>query len=376
MRNPSVSDDPHHSPFLLAPAANHTLRTYLNTFCPTKTIVFCPAHTRAASTAALKTYLLQHAAIRALLRPVYNLLTRATRLAHSITHSTDLNDLERAFRGDARTAYLWYTCLEDDEAGWFWSAVGSRTMKPTIRCPGCVVDRTLHTETTIRLMLAACCLAQIRAEEAPPCPSEPPSRSSSSDGNDQDDDDDYDDSTSDSSESSHSHSTMRRDAGLAEVARCWSSAVSESLSHDAFWRPAGIRAEALPRASVLAESMWCLEQACEEIEELLGGGLGFPWGAVGADNSCVESPMMEEYSPDRLLERRQAGQERAQRRGVVEAFVDEWIRQYGEPEELAFDVEIVGEDERDQGKADLLPRQNSSVALAKMPLVRVRSITS
>jgi len=343
MRNPSVSADPHHSPFLLSPAANHTLRTYLKTFCPTKTIVFCSKHTKQASTAALKTYLLQHAAIRALLRPVYNLLSRATRLAHCVTRSADLDDLERAFRGDARTAYLWYTCLEEDEAGWFWSAVSSRTMKLTIRCPGCVVDCTLHTETTIRLMLAACSLAQIRAEvaaeEAASC-------------------DDDEAAVNDDTQSTDSYSDQ--DAALAEVARCWAHAVEESLSHDDFWRPAGIRAEAMPRANVLAESMWCLEGACEEIEAVLGGF----WESAGS----VESPV-KELTMERIFERQAAHTQRVQCRSVIEAFVNEWVRQNGEPETLNVDVEIVDEVKDDE-------RARKSSVFARPPFVRARSITS
>lgn len=323
MLNPSVHADLHASPFLLTPASAHTLRTYLKTYCPTKTVVFCSQHTRHASTAAFKTYLLQYAAVRALLRPVYNLLARATRIAHGITHSNNVDDLERVFRGDARTAYLWSTCLEEDEAGWFWSAVGSRTMKPTVHCPGCVVDRTLHTETTIRLMLAACCLAQIRAEvTAEEAAYDDDVAVEEEDEDDDDDDDDH---------------PARQDAALAEVARHWAHAVQESLSHDAFWRPAGIRADALPRANILAETFWCLEGACEEMESLVGSAAG---GAGVGVWECVESPL-EEYTREQL----EARQQMAQRRSVVEAFVGEWNRQLGMSEvDDDEETEVVGAD--------------------------------
>ncbi|MCJ1432401.1 hypothetical protein MMC27_001757 [Xylographa pallens] len=71
-------------------------------------------------------------------------------MAQSFLCSQSAFDLELAFRGEARGVFSWLQCLVMEEEEWC----------TTRGCPACVVTHVLHSEPTIRLILAACRLSR------------------------------------------------------------------------------------------------------------------------------------------------------------------------------------------------------------------------
>ncbi|KAJ5925712.1 hypothetical protein N7454_008351 [Penicillium verhagenii] len=60
---------------------------------------------------------------------------------------------ERAFRGEARSAFAWLHCILIEEHDWYLTA----------RCPTCIVLHVLHSEPTIRFLTVAAQLAGSRS---------------------------------------------------------------------------------------------------------------------------------------------------------------------------------------------------------------------
>lgn len=91
--------------------------------------------------------------IHALLVPVVELFDRATSLASLVTNATKLDDLEYAFTGQARSAFVWLQCFLSTETERAWCY--------TEGCPACIVNHSLDSEFTVRLMYAACLLSDV-----------------------------------------------------------------------------------------------------------------------------------------------------------------------------------------------------------------------
>ncbi|CAK3745768.1 Hypothetical predicted protein [Lecanosticta acicola] len=89
--------------------------------------------------------------LHALLVPIVELFDKACGVAAAATHATRLEDLEYAFTGQARSAFVWIQC--------FLSSEKERDWCYTRGCPACVVDHSLNSEFSIRLLYAACLLS-------------------------------------------------------------------------------------------------------------------------------------------------------------------------------------------------------------------------
>jgi hypothetical protein len=92
-----------------------------------------------------------------LLQPITHLHSTCTRLAHAALCRPKPSELELAFSNEARSSFLWLTCLLDDSEIRAWMA--------TEGCPTCVVERTLSCDDTVRMALTACLVARTRAEK-------------------------------------------------------------------------------------------------------------------------------------------------------------------------------------------------------------------
>ncbi|PVH97243.1 hypothetical protein DM02DRAFT_658438 [Periconia macrospinosa] len=103
------------------------------------------------------TWLLHRDMLHALNMPLAALFQRASTLASAALCSQSASDLELAFSGDARGAFLWLQCFLAEEDAWVRTA----------GCPACVVSDTLSTESHIRLTIAAALLSTAAAAAAP-----------------------------------------------------------------------------------------------------------------------------------------------------------------------------------------------------------------
>ncbi|KAI5359603.1 hypothetical protein Slin15195_G072300 [Septoria linicola] len=106
-----------------------------------------------ADTEELERWVITRDVLHALLVPVVELFDRACGVASAITHATKLEDLEYAFTGQSRSAFVWLQC--------FLSAERERDWCYTRGCPACVVEHSLDSEFTIRLLYAACLLSDV-----------------------------------------------------------------------------------------------------------------------------------------------------------------------------------------------------------------------
>ncbi|KAJ4299066.1 hypothetical protein N0V90_004310 [Kalmusia sp. IMI 367209] len=128
---------------LLASKGFQLLRSYL-----AKDVDFCAFHS-AFDADTRETWLLHRDLLHALVMPVIELYRRAEALASAALCTAKSEDLELAFTGEARGAFLWLQCFvtgEDED----WCQ--------TRGCPdgtACVTTATLSTESHLRLTIAA-----------------------------------------------------------------------------------------------------------------------------------------------------------------------------------------------------------------------------
>lgn len=95
------------------------------------------------------TWLLHRDLLHALVMPIVKLYNRASVLAKAALCTQKPEDLEIAFRGDARGAFLWLQCFLGDEEDWCC----------TRGCPACITSLVLSTESTIRMTTTAALLS-------------------------------------------------------------------------------------------------------------------------------------------------------------------------------------------------------------------------
>ncbi|KAK5108567.1 hypothetical protein LTR62_008224 [Meristemomyces frigidus] len=144
------------SPFLLQPEDVETLaqsdgfsilRDHLEQHY---TYELCPTHAKLED---LDRWLIVRDVLHALLVPVVELFDKASTVASQATHATRLEDLEYAFTDHGRSAFVWLQC--------FLSAEKERDWCYTRGCPACVVEHSLDSEFSIRLLYAACLLSDV-----------------------------------------------------------------------------------------------------------------------------------------------------------------------------------------------------------------------
>ncbi|KAK5730969.1 hypothetical protein LTR15_000907 [Elasticomyces elasticus] len=113
----------------------------------------CDEHACAHSEDILDAWLVVRDLLHALLVPVVELFDKATNVASQATEAVKLEDLEYAFSGHARSAFVWLQCFLSSETEREWCY--------TRGCPACVVNQTLDSEFSIRLLYAACLLSDV-----------------------------------------------------------------------------------------------------------------------------------------------------------------------------------------------------------------------
>jgi len=119
---------------------------------------FCSAH-RVLPAAVQSTFTLHRDILHCLQLPLLHIRSQAAVYAFSLISSQRSGstsptsettfDLEVVFREDARTAFSWLQCFVTEEADWM----------TTKGCPACIVQRVLHDEPYIRIVVAACILS-------------------------------------------------------------------------------------------------------------------------------------------------------------------------------------------------------------------------
>lgn len=125
----------------------------------------CDSHSFAHSE-DLEQWTIVRDVLHALLVPVVELFEKACSVAAVATKATKLEDLEYAFTGASRGAFVWLQCFLSSEREHNWCH--------TIGCPACVVEHTLSSEFSIRLIYAACLLSDVHypfTMEGPTLPS-------------------------------------------------------------------------------------------------------------------------------------------------------------------------------------------------------------
>ena len=114
---------------------------------------FCSTHRHTYSAAEQESFRLHRDIIHTLLVPLFLINHQAERMAARVLPTTKGAEPERAFRGEARSAFAWLHCILTEEHDWYLTA----------RCPACIVHHVLHSEPTIRFLAVAAQLAGPRS---------------------------------------------------------------------------------------------------------------------------------------------------------------------------------------------------------------------
>ncbi|KAL6705019.1 hypothetical protein ACN47E_007422 [Coniothyrium glycines] len=112
---------------------------------------FCDQHMR-CDDEAKKTWLLHRDILHALIMPIVALYNRASALASAALCTNKPEDLELAFAGWPRSAFICLQCFLTEESDWCH----------TRGCPACVVTATFSTDSHIRITAAASLLSTAR----------------------------------------------------------------------------------------------------------------------------------------------------------------------------------------------------------------------
>ncbi|TKA53910.1 hypothetical protein B0A49_07893 [Cryomyces minteri] len=200
---------------------------------------FCGFH-ESSDSQVRDTWLLHRDVLHALIVPVAELFREASILAESATCSRRREDLELAYRGDARGAYLWLQCFLADEEDWVF----------TRGCPACAVEKILHTESHIRFVLAATHL-------------------------------------------SSSHELPYEGRPALPTLSCWLDSLHHALDEDSFWGP-GYFDYIEPKAVHLEEGIQDLITQCFQIEALISS----PTTAQTPGQQLILHPSLSRAAPE------------------------------------------------------------------------------
>ncbi|KZF25293.1 hypothetical protein L228DRAFT_280545 [Xylona heveae TC161] len=199
---------------------------------------FCDEHCPATESQR-RDVILHRDIVRILIAPVLRSHERAAQLAESRLKRSKSAELERAFKGEARGAFLWLQCFVSDEGEWC----------STQGCPGCTVHYVLESESTVRIALVASRLsAHLPAASDPSVP-------------------------------------------LLDF-EFWQRSMHDALDQDSFWGP-GHWEDILHRALRLERGIQELMSQALALEDALrhsGGHSSSPLLSKFADVSCALSP--------------------------------------------------------------------------------------
>jgi hypothetical protein len=134
---------------------------------------FCEEHATIDPT-ILTTWVLHRDILHAMTMPVVQLYTQACNLASAALCSQKYEDLELAFRGEARGAFIWLQCFIHEEEDWCFtrgcpgmfclSFFARHTQHPKLIIAACTTLHSVSTESTIRATLAAALLSSDTSE--------------------------------------------------------------------------------------------------------------------------------------------------------------------------------------------------------------------
>lgn len=206
------------------------LRSYL-----AKDADFCAQHSR-CDPQTKETWLLHRDLLHALIMPVVELFKRASALAEAALCTHKSEDLELAFAGEARGAFLCLQCFIHEEEDWC----------RTRGCPACVTTTTLSTESHIRLTIAASLLSTVSTAS----PNSSPMASTTS--------------SPVNTPVSEEPSSTRTLPPLPHILP----ALREALSADPFWGP-DVWTYLLSRATQLSVGIQALITSCIDLESLV-----------------------------------------------------------------------------------------------------------
>ncbi|KAJ5647986.1 hypothetical protein N7490_004358 [Penicillium lividum] len=121
--------------------------------CGMESPTFCSTHRHECDSTDQEAFRLHRDIIHTLLVPLFLINHQAERIAARALPSSKGAEPERAFRGEARSAFAWLHCILTEEHDWYLTA----------RCPTCIVLHVLHSEPTIRFLTVAVQLAGSRS---------------------------------------------------------------------------------------------------------------------------------------------------------------------------------------------------------------------
>jgi hypothetical protein len=104
---------------------------------------FCTSHI--GDPVAQSIWVLHRDILHGLTMPVVQLYHQASSLAAAALCTDKVHDLELAFRGEARGAFIWMQCFMGEDEEWCY----------TRGCPACTTLHILSTESTVRATLSA-----------------------------------------------------------------------------------------------------------------------------------------------------------------------------------------------------------------------------
>ncbi|KAF1983304.1 hypothetical protein K402DRAFT_383128 [Aulographum hederae CBS 113979] len=123
---------------------------------------FCECHA-SSDDDTKEAWILHRDILHALIMPVVQLFNRASILAKAALCTQKPEELELAYRGDARSAFLWLQCFVTEEEDWCF----------TRGCPACITAHTISSESTIRAAITSVLLSSSHTPS--PSPSTTPS---------------------------------------------------------------------------------------------------------------------------------------------------------------------------------------------------------
>jgi hypothetical protein len=184
---------------------------------------FCPSHF--GDPVGRSIWVLHRDILHGLIMPVVQLYHRASSLAAAALCTDKVHDLELAFRGEARSAFLWMQCFMGEEQDWCY----------TKGCPACMTLHALSTESTVRATLAAAQLSIPRL--------------------------------SSTASSFAQNNANANDPSLPDFSAVLP-AMKQALDHDPFWGP-GSHSQFLNRSTRLTLGIHDLISQCSALEALV-----------------------------------------------------------------------------------------------------------
>lgn len=209
--------------------------------------------------------------------PVVELYREASALASAALCSQLPEELEVAFKGEARFAFLWLQCFVSEEEDWCH----------TRGCPACTTLQTLATELTIRGTIAAALL-----------------------------------SSKEESSSTNTASTCDSDSDSPSLPdfTIILPALEQAMDNDTFWGP-GNYPEILSRSKLLVSGIQELMSQCQVLEALVTSAPPSPGGLGLRRGHTIDTISPRDSSTQIKLKRGRVAKRQAKLKDEQEAMI-------------------------------------------------------